>query len=404
MTPRNPNRFDLSASSIASFKACPTRFRLAYREGLRLAEDTDAQRMGTNWHALHEVYWNALLADPTDTDGALEAGVAHLNERYQETPPTKTPLEWEVERQTLLMSFMGYLWHWESDPIVVLDSELAFDLPLHTPRKGMPLPVNEVVRRGKIDHIILWHGMIGNLERKSTSRNIDPSGDFWERAEKDTQVSMYALAFRDLAMSGQFPDAVLEHGAFDATSCGNTLYDVWHKPTIKPANLTQTNTAVFLDTHTHHDQTFEVRITWEDGKQIRPSTIEVDEEIAEFTVGKSGKAAIRETAGMFGARLLADIQERPDFYYQRKEIARTDQQLQRFRTELFNIYEAQRMYDRTRCWFENEQQCRATFPCQYIPICYGPGADHICESGETPPNFHRIFVDATVNNEALTEE
>jgi hypothetical protein len=37
--------------------------------------------------------------------------------------------------------------------------------------------------------------------------------------------------------------------------------------------------------------------------------------------------AIRETIGMFGARLLNDIYERPEFYFVRREIARTDAEI-----------------------------------------------------------------------------
>ena len=420
MPEKNPQRFDLSASSIGAFKACPTRFRLAYREGIRKDEDTDSQRMGTNWHALHETYHEALytlrdqegMSDKLKHEHALGAAVDHLNDAYSEVPATKTPEEWESERQVLVMSFIGYLWYWEDDPIEVLASELAFDLPIHTPKRGMPLPLEDVVRRGKIDHVILWKGLIGNLERKSTSRSIDPSGDYWEKAQKDTQVSMYALAFRDMLSEGLLPETVTQHPEFDPDRFGNTLYDVWHKPTIKPTTLSQKDTAALIETGQYCGEEFDVKITTETRTlTIRKKEVEkkvivgvtVDGLEADVTVGKSGEPSIRETPTMFGARLLEDIQERPEYYFQRKEIARTDKQLQRFRLELFNIYEAQRMYDDTGCWFENEQQCRATFACPFIPICYGPGADHVCETGETPEGFKRIFVDPTVDGKEIND-
>jgi len=429
----NPTCFHLSASCISSFKACPTRYRLAYREGLRLAEDTEAQRMGTNWHAIHEVYQTAVVGyrngDAVGTDDdrphgvgvdaheyAFNAAIEHLNERYEEVPSGKSAEEWEVERQKLVTSFMGYLWYWQNDPVDPIISELAFDLAVNEPRTGLPLPTSQTIRVGKIDHVVSWQGMIGNVERKSTSRGIDPDSDYWDKAKKDTQVSMYALAFRDLLNAGELPEAVTQHPDYDPHRFGNTLYDVWHKPTIAPSKLTQAETKDFLETGEYRDQKFDVQVEWKTEIETRelksgtktvehqvPVSITVDGTPATFEVGKTFKAAVRETPTMYAARLLSDIYERPEFYFARKEIARTDQDLRKFRKELYNIYQAQRIYDKTGFWFENEQQCRATFPCSYIPICYGPGADAVCDGETTPAGFKRIFVDLTVN-ETTTEE
>lgn len=435
----NPDCYHLSASSISSFKACPTRFRLSYREGLRPAADTDSQRMGTNWHAMHEVYANALveffppaernapggkgLVQPgSRLDQALERVVEHLNKQYAECPNWKTPLEWALERQILFVSFVGYLWYFQNDPIEVLASEVAFDLPLHAPRTGMPLPMKDVVRVGKIDHVIKWQGMIGCQERKSTSRSIDPTSDYWDKSKKDTQVSMYALAFRDMRVTGYgdgtpsdreeiaYADpyrpgmmAVIDLGEKGEVSFGNTLYDVWHKPTIKPCVLSQKDTAEFLETGVYCGATFAVRRSEETAALEDLGRIWIDGEEAELSPGKKG-FAIRETVGMFGARLLADIYERPDFYYARREIARTDAEITKFRGELFNIYQAMKMFTKGKCWYENESQCRATFPCPHIGICYGPGADAVCDGETTPPGYKRIFVDLKVAGKDIAED
>lgn len=409
MTQTNPQCIHLSASAISSLKACPQRFRLAYREGLRTATDTDSQRQGTAWHAMHEEYHAAYgriseqLAAPSETATiemaqayALTAVTEWLNRKYagENCPQWKTIEEWGLERTILMTCFVGYLWYYQNDPIEVLASEVAFDLPLHMPKSGLPLPMTEVMRVGKIDHVIRWQGMVGNMERKSTSRGIGADSDYWDKAKKDTQVSMYALAFRDLQTLGTLgttngtPFVVSPETRF-----GNTLYDVWHKPTIKPAMLSQKDTAEFIRTQEYCGQSFEV-------KGENPLT--VDGEIAEVEHGKKG-FAIRETLGMYAARLLADIYERPDFYFQRREIARTDAEITKFRGELYSIYQTMKTFSKSGHWYENEQQCRATFPCAYIPICYGPGADAVCDGKTTPPNYKRIFVDLKVNGESLED-
>jgi hypothetical protein len=394
----NPQCYKLSASSIASFKACPTRFRLSYREGLRLIEDTEAQRVGTNWHGIHEVYRNSWMATDSDKPDvrdarALDDVVNHLNQRYDKVPAWSDPISWDLERQILLTSFIGYMWYYSEDVIEYLAQEIKFDLPLRVPSVGMNVPMTEAVRVGKIDHLINWDGMVGVLERKSTTKDIDPSSDYWQRSQKDTQVSMYSLAVTDLFEAGKLP---LEDVSYKRL--GNTLYDVWRRPTTKPKNLTQKDTREFLDTGRYCDQEFNVTTdTKMDGYHVW-----VDGVAAEVTVGKKD-IAIRETVAMYAARLLTDITERPERYFQRKEIVRTAKELDKFRIELYNIYVAQKTYQRTGCWWENENQCRATFTCQYVPICYGQGADAVCDGKTTPPNFRRIFVDPTVEGQTINE-
>ena len=407
MTNVNPSCYHISASSIAAFKACPTRFRLQYREGLRPAGDTDSQRVGTNWHAMHEVYANAFTGKDSPYfihEEAEELGhravVEHLNKAYAECPSYKTVDEWELERTVLLMSFIGYQWHYQDDPLEFLASELPFELPLLDPRVGLPLSMNEVQVVGKIDHIVRWKGSICNLERKSTSRGIGDESDYWEKSQKDTQVSMYALAFRDMQSgwdTDYHPDWAVQIQAGDR--CGNTLYDVWHKPTIKPAVLTQKETAEFIASGEYCGQKFDI-VQWTDN--LNPAKVIIDVEGITVTVepGKKG-FAIKETIAMFGARLLADIQTRPEFYFRRREIARTDKDLIGFRKQLYAVYQAMKNYAATGSWFENEQQCRATYACPFIPICYGPGADAVCDGHTTPQNFQRIFVDLTINGQEI---
>lgn len=387
----NPKCFHLSASSIKAFKACPQRFRLAYREGIRKAEDTDALRIGTNWHSLHEVYRNALWAwthpeigtPETADEAAWEAVIKHLNDAYEERNPHKTPDEWATERQQLLTSFAVYIWYYQHDDIQYLDQEFAFDLPLYEPRTKMPLPLTEVVRVGKIDHIVRWQGVVGPIERKSTTRDIAVGAEYWRDKQKDTQVSMYALAFRDALRAGEFSIDV------KAERIGNTIYDVWRRPTTKPKKLSQKDTAAFIESKTYFDQEFEVADLVDDNAGV---SVVVDGVNAEVELGKSGNPAIRETVEMYGARLMHDMTEDPERYFQRQEIARTARDLDRFEHELYNIYQAQRMMDNSNTYYENEQQCRATFPCPYIDICFGCGADKVCD-GETVPNgYRRIFV------------
>ena len=392
----NPTCYHLSASSISAFKACPTRFRLGYREGLRPVEDTESQRVGTNWHKLHEVFQNH-WRETGDKDEARDAALQHLNDRYAETPcpASKTIEEWDVERQVLAVSFVGYHGYWtaQEDSIAPLVSELPFKLPVMVPGIGLPLPVSEVLRVGKVDHLVLWRGKVVPWERKSTSRSIAPDSEYWEKSRKDTQVSMYATAFRDLVANPELLSEVVQKcPEFDPNVVGSVLYDVWHKPTLRPSMLTQKETAALVATKAYCGSEFDIT-----GDPANPESLRIEGKAPTIELGKkAGAFAIRETPDLFAARLAEDITKRPEFYFQRREITRSDQEVEKFRGELFNLYQAQKLYSQYNVWVENEAQCRATFPCPYIPICYGPGADAVCDGATTPPGFKRIFVDLTV--------
>jgi len=409
MAKTNPKLYKMSASSISSFKACPTRFRLAYREGLRADTDTEAQRVGTNWHAIHEVYRNAYteavsVTEEQRKDHAMSEVIEHLNQRYDKVPSWTTAEDWDRERQVLLTSFIGYLWYYGEDTMQYVSQEIPFTLPVMCPPVGMNLPIEEVVRVGKIDHLINWEGMVGVLERKSTTRDIDPSSDYWSRSKKDTQVSMYALAVQDLFKNGELP-----LGGIDYERLGNTLYDVWRRPTIRPKALTQADSKQFFEDGKYMGQIFEIICKGEcrvdggvEGVSIGPGQVWVEGVEAELKAGKKG-VALKETVSMFAARLLDDITERPAHYFQRKEIVRSQKELDKFRSELYNLYVAQKNYAKTDSWYENENQCEATFKCQYIPICYGAGADAVCDGKTTPPGFKRIFVDLTIEGQQNAE-
>lgn len=85
-------------------------------------------------------------------------------------------------------------------------------------------------------------GKVVNLEMKSTSRNIDGNSDYWERIKFDGQISSYALAVRDLGINGLL-EILASRGVnpdqLASREFGNTLYDVWRKPKLGPATLTQ---------------------------------------------------------------------------------------------------------------------------------------------------------------------
>lgn len=373
----------LSASSISSFKACPVRFRNAYVYGIRPIEDKESQRIGTNWHLLLEVA--ALVPgsdcpnapcheDPQDCmicegsnvvpDDIMEAVTRVLNRAYKGID-FNDPEAKEVERVTLLHALAGYRWHYGDTFEPVVATEQYFSLPLLNPQTGHPVP--DVFIKGRIDKLIEIASGIAVKEHKSTSKSIDPDSTYWGHLNLDVQTTMYIYAARRMQMAKW-----VESG--DAGSGGpliNTVkYDVYHKPTIRPKKLTQGDSKKFVADGMYCGQEFEVE---ERGENVMPGEqdVLVNGTSAEIEPGsKSGTFAIRETPDMFGARLLKDITERPEFYFRCIELTRTDAELKAFEQELYDIAKNMQYMIRSGRFYTNEHSCEATFRCDYIEQCY----------------------------------
>ncbi|MCK5615851.1 PD-(D/E)XK nuclease family protein [Candidatus Pacearchaeota archaeon] len=371
----------LSASSISNFKSCPIRFRNAYVYGIRKIEDSESQRVGTNWHLLLETAalmpgsdCPECIPDMPTGDCPICTGTGQvpsdimeyvtrvLNRAYEgiefNDPTTK-----EIERVTLLHALAGYRWHYGDTLEPVVATEQYFSLPLLNPQTGHPVP--DVFIKGRIDKLIEIANGIAVKEHKSTSKSIDPDSTYWGHLNLDVQTTMYIYAARRMQQHGFGIDAIYEN----APMVNTVKYDVYHKPTIRPKKLTQGDSKAFIALGVYCGQDFDVN----DGTvpPFDDNTVRINGKPAVIEPGKKeGTFGIRETPDMFGARLLKDITERPEFYFRCIELTRTDAELKAFEQELYDIAQNMRFMIRSGRFYTNEHQCEATFRCDYIAQCY----------------------------------
>ena len=369
------NAKHISASSIASYKACPTRFRIAYVEALRPERDAEPLRMGTCWHKGLELLEDQDCPEHLRLEKAVEAATAI----YDTVPDWADPTDWAVEREVIANALAAYHWLYPQgmSEYETVATELEFELPLRNPETGHSTP--NFVRVGKIDRIIRSKATraIVIQENKTTSKPIDSGSTYWDRLRKDTQSKFYIQAARDLAGDGIRSDLLGVSGL---------LHDVFHKPTIRPSKLTQGESANFVKTGDYCGQHFEIV---QSGDACHPSTL-VDGVEAEVEPGKKeGSFALRETPAMYGARLLQDITQRPDYYFARREIAFTDAELKDFEYQVWALQRMMSEMERTGHWYENEASCEATFKCPYCVLCY-QNVD--IYHGQVPPGFKRFHV------------
>ncbi len=365
----------LSASWLDCFKACP--YRCYLKNILRIipTKKTDSLRVGTNWHRLLEIM--GLIPESPCPDchpgnvnpdcplcegtgilpkKLMDAAIREINRAYAIVPDYKEQEEWELERIILLYTLSAYNWYWGENNYKVIFNEQQFKIPMVNPETNRTLPNVKVV--GKIDKMIKEDNYLV-MEHKSTSKSIGGDSNYWKRLRLNTQSNLYSLALKSYLS----PEDM-------ATKFGGILYDVWHKPTIRPKKLTQGDSVAFSESGDYCGQKFQVELI----PGTTPGTIDalkVNGSIAEYEYGKKeGTFAIRETPEMFGARLLQDISERPEFYFARREIPILEADMEQFKHELYNIYQTARNMDKANSWYHNDQSCEATFHCPYIPICY----------------------------------
>ena len=372
---------NLSASAIETFKACPTRFKLKYVDRIVPIEDTDAQRIGTNWHMLLEVlslepesvcrdcaklnqpvtsclYCGGTGFLPKDT---MDIAVRFLRDAY--TNGGILVAGREVEYYTLLNALAGYNWYWASqERYETVVREYGFETPVRTV-KGRALP--NVKLRGRIDKIVRnENSQLLVMEHKSTSKSVDSDSTIWPHFSMGVQSYLYPGTAQQLQLNGELKDYGIKTN--DSPIFG-VLFDVFHKPQISPKKLTQAASKEFVENGVYCGQEFKVELAPEE----QGGSYYVNGVVAECEPGKKeGTFAIRETPEMFGARLLQDIGERPEYYFARREVARTASDFERFQRELLGIYQTIRLMKKNDSWFHCDSQCESTFRCSYIPICY----------------------------------
>lgn len=371
----------LSAMAIQDWEECKLRFLYRYIYGLKPMEDKDSQRIGKTWHGCHEIIRmvpqskcpkcfkrgkireDCYLCDGTGKlpKDMMDAVMRYVNYRYSSIPERMSAEEWEAERIILLYSFSGYRWMYPQDRFETISSEIWFDIPIVNPDTRREFQGARLV--GKVDHLMRDKetGLLYIGERKSTSKGLADTS-YWSRLDNDIQITSYLYALRmaqlrgELRQYGVAETDLLVHGIW---------YDVWHKPAIKPKMLTQADTTEFLKTGIYCDEEFQVECS-DDGQQVL--NVLVNKAPAIIVPGKKANAII-ETTEMFGARLLSDIAERPQFYFEQREIPRSDEQLVEFEQNLARYVKAIRAYGQGDLWTPNCRSCESPFYCEFQSIC-----------------------------------
>lgn len=246
--------------------------------------ESEALRFGTAWHAGMEARWNGKTYEE-----ALESALATA--KAQELD--------EITVAKLSAMLAAYYQVWQEDPIKELHPEIQFHNPLEGSRTF------DIA--GKIDGLgWMKDGRKVKVEHKTTIEQLDADSDYWLKLRADLQVTSYVSAAR---AGGFIPEII--------------LYDVARKPGISPKeinDLDENGLTVVVDTNGE-------RVFKKDGTPRATGDKEK---------GYTVKSHV-ETPNEYCDRLYADILERPDFYFARREVPVLDRDIEEFECQRIEL-------------------------------------------------------------------
>ena len=176
---------------------------------------------------------------------------------------------------------------------------------------------------GKIDGICELDGRLLIMEHKTTSKTI--TGDhYWSEIALDQQITRYMLAAR--------------HLGYEVQGC---MYDVLKKPGTKPKLV---GTVKGGDRH-------------------------------------------REDLEEYSKRLIKEIHESPEAYYARREIPRSQKQLDDMEIEMWQVSQDMNTCNLEGAHYKNSGACSSPYKCEILEHCAN---DFDFEEGPLPPGFERV--------------
>lgn len=336
-------------SRLQSFKVCRRQHWYAYEHRVRRTIDGRALRMGSAFHAGLE--WLA-RAD-------LDQACAAVWDEYRSSPNSFDQREWEIECETVVRSLCCYAWYWADSKLEHIEVERQFELPLLNPETGRPTPNFNLA--GKIDGIVrLEDGRLAVLEHKLLSEELDSDAGLWRRLRIDQQITLYIYAARRLGFE-----------------CDCVLYDVTRKPTIRPEvipHLDADGLKIVLDANGERVMT----------KQGKPRQ-----------TGSQEQGFVLQSRDMtpeeWGDKLAADMTERPQFYFARREVPRLDDDIRQFEQELWDMQLTLREAQLKNRWYRTATKDSCSW-CAVFDLCtqnFDPASGTLPESFVIVPSVHQ---------------
>jgi hypothetical protein len=191
-----------------------------------------------------------------------------------------------------------------------------------------------------------WNEREMIVEHKTTSDDLATFSPYWRKLRIDSQVSKYLLS-------------EAQDGRPEIREC---LYDVVKKPTTKPKRVIAKDVKATAESGSYC------------GFPIRPETLADLREVYEAGKGKKGGfvGKFDESLELYGLRLRSLVMAEPTEFFQRRTIVRTDEELDLYARELWQLAKEKREARKADVAPMNTTNCGAFGRlCEFFALCTG---------------------------------
>ena len=325
----------ITNSELSCAATCMRKCQIAYLHHIRPADDATPLRFGKVWHTILDHRAEGTPQEVNEREITL-----HYCRVMESAKDDEQRAALAYEAQTVIAYLRVYDWRWADmdATIQTLASEEAFDCPIVNPETGKPARIFTFA--GKVDRRVkLGDGRTAVMECKTTSTDIEPESSYWKRLRVDTQIARYVLAMRHL---GHPVDTV--------------LYDVIRKPGIKPKGVPLVDDKGFKIVLGPDGQ----RAMTKDGKKPRETASAAEGYVLQTRP---------ETPDEWRDRLQAELGANPERYFARREIPRTDADLDDAMRDLWDSAQMLHACEQGGRWPRNSQSCVGFGTCCYLDLC-----------------------------------
>ncbi len=225
----------------------------------------------------------------------------------------------------------GYDARWQNSPYRIDAVESVVSSDLYNPETQRSSRTFTVASKLDVHATEIATDRSVIFDHKTTSQDIaDPNAPYWRQLVIEGQVSHYLL---------------LEY--LNGNKVDYAMWDVIRKPSIAPKLLNKAERTLIAATKVYCDSR--------------------DFDFDEFL------ASERETSAMYALRLARDcMKERPDWYFQRRQVPRLDGEILEYAGELWDHSQDLIVARRTGRWPRNSGACMSYgSPCKFLGICSG---------------------------------
>ena len=293
----------LTTSAQRCYRSCPRKYEISYVKGYRSTSTSEALSFGTLVHKGLEAWWRAGPSPRYETvQYALDSSVAD---------------PWQRVRAKALI--VGYAERWGSmvydgQLITVVDVEREFVSPLRNPETGAQSRKFKLA--GKFDVLVDIGGKRYVVEHKTSSADLSPGSDYWQRLAIDSQCANYLAGAGDVA---------------------GVIYDVLRTPSQRP-----------------------LKATPEESRKYAAKTGEL----------YANQRSQDETLEEYYVRLLKAIANEPNAWFARALIVRTDDEADEAEADIWHTATQINASTANRNWPRNPDACFSYGSrCPFFGVC-----------------------------------